>query len=115
MAFTCHKVKRTDSPAGAIGSKMDVDRGGMQGFMTHKRFYGKQIGSVFIQVSAKSMAEGMTGEPPFPAQPVLVCMDMPGKEEGVDGSVPAALLWEKISHRPAAFKPVPGQQIQGSF
>ena len=91
---------------------MDVDRGGMQGFMTHKRFYGKQIGSVFIQVSAKSMAEGMTGEPPFPAQPVLVCMDMPGKEKGVNGPVLSVLLGEKISPGLSVLKPVLGKQVK---
>ena len=77
MANTCHMVKWADRPSDGIAGKVDVDRGGLQGFMTHKSFYGKQIRSVFIQVCTKSMAEGMAGKPVFPAQSVLMGVDVP--------------------------------------
>ena len=76
MANTCHIVKGTDRPPDGIAGKVDVDRGGMQGFMSHKCFYGKQIRTVFIQVCTKSMAEGMTGKPALPPQSVFVGMDV---------------------------------------
>ena len=108
-------VKGADSlPDGSAG-KMDVNRGGMQGFMSHKCFYGKQIRTVFIQVCTKSMAEGMTGKPALPSQSVFVGMDMSREKEGINGSVLAGLLWEEISHRPATCKPVLCQKVKSSF
>lgn len=49
--------------------------------MPHKSFYGKQVGSVLIQVGTKGVAEGMASKPVRPSQPVLVGMDMPGKKK----------------------------------
>lgn len=77
MGNTSHTVKRADSLPDGIAGKMDVDRGGQQGFMPHKSFYGKQIRTVFIQVCTESMAERMTGKPAFPSKPVLVGMNVP--------------------------------------
>jgi len=77
MTVTCQGIERTDSlPEGTAG-KVDIDGGGMQGFMPHKSFNGKQVCAVFIQMCAKGMAEGMAGKPAFPSQPVLMGMDMP--------------------------------------
>lgn len=45
--------------------------------MSHKSPDGKQVSPIFLQMCTKSMAEGMTGEPVFPAEPFLVGMDMP--------------------------------------
>lgn len=83
--------------------------------MPHKSFYGKQVGSVLIQVGTKGVAEGMASKPVRPSQPVLVGMDMPGKKKSVNGAVISALFWKKKPHWPAAFKPVPGKKIKGSL
>ena len=77
MANTCHIIKGTDRLPDRIAGKVDIYRSGIQGFMSHKSFYGKQIRSIFIQMCTKSMAEGMAGKPAFPAQPVLVGVDVP--------------------------------------
>lgn len=76
MVFTCQSVKRADGIADGITGKMDINSGGRQRFMSHKRFYGKQVGSVFIQMGTKSMTKGMTGKPAFPSEPVLMGMDV---------------------------------------
>ena len=115
MANTCHIVKGTDRPPDGIAGKVDIDRGGMQGFMSHKSFYGKQIRSIFIQMCTKSMAEGMAGKPALPSQPVLVGMDVPREEEGINRSVLTALLREEISHRTVTFKPILCQKVKGCF
>lgn len=94
---------------------MYIDGSGCQRFMSHKSFNGKQIGAVFIQVCTKGMSKGMACKPVRPSQPVLVGMDMPGKEKGVNGAIFTALFWKKKPHWPVAFKPVPGKKIKGSF
>ncbi len=74
--------------------------------MSHERLYGKQIHAIFIQVGAESIAEGMTGDFTFPSQPVLICMDMSGKKEGVNGSVLSILLREEAASWLSVCKPV---------
>lgn len=83
--------------------------------MPHKSFYGKQVGSVLIQVCTKGMAEGMAGKPVIPSHPVLVGMDIPGKEKGVNEAVFSVLFWKKETHWSAAFKPVLSKKIKDSF
>ena len=56
---------------------------------------------------------GVAGDALRPAQAAFVCMDVPGKEEGVDGLVPAGLFREKVSHGTAAFEPVLCQDVKG--
>ena len=56
---------------------MHIDGSGRQRLMSHKSLNGKQIHAVLIEMGSKSMAEGMAGNPVFPAQPVFMCMDMP--------------------------------------
>lgn len=51
-----------------VFSKMDIDRGGIQGFMAKQRFDGEQIRSIFVKMGTKSMAERMAGEPMFQAK-----------------------------------------------
>ena len=43
--------------------------------MSHKSLYGKQVNPILIKGSAKSVTERMTGNPAFPSQSVLMCMD----------------------------------------
>ncbi len=83
--------------------------------MPHQCFNGKQVHAVFVQMGAEGMAEGMAGKPVLPAQPVLMGMDMPGEEEGVDGPVFPILLWEEVSPGLPVCKPVLCQQVKGSL
>lgn len=80
--------------------------------MPHKCFYGKQVRAVLIQVGAESMAEGVAGKPAPPSKSVLMGMDVPREEEGVDGPVLPVLFREKEALGPATFIPVAGEQVQ---
>lgn len=81
--------------------------------MSHQGLYGEQVHAVLIQVGAKSMAERVAGKPAFPAQSVLMRMDMPGKEKGIDGPVLPVLFREEVSPGLSAFKPVLCQDVKG--
>lgn len=83
--------------------------------MSHESLYGKQVNSVFIQMGAKSMPEGVAGNPALPSKSVLMGMDMSGKEKRINGSVLPILLWEEITGWFPVGKPVLCQQIKGSF
>lgn len=83
--------------------------------MSHKGFNGKQARSVFIQMCAKSVSEGMAGKPALPAEPAFMGMDMVGEKESINGSVLSVLFWEEISHRSTAYKPIPGQKVKSGF
>ena len=61
------------------------------------------------------MSERMAGKPAFPAVPVLMGMDMPGEEGGVNGLVEPVLFWKEIAPWPAIGEPVVGEQVKGSF
>lgn len=76
---------------------------------------GKQVNAILVQMGAESMAERMAGEPALPSQPVLMGMDMPGEEKGVNGPVLPVLLREEIAPWPSAFKPVLGKQVESGF
>ena len=65
MADTSHAVKRADSATRAIRSQMHINGGGLDGFMSHEGLDGEQVHPVFIQMGAKSMAEGVAGKPPW--------------------------------------------------
>lgn len=80
--------------------------------MSQQSFNGKQVNAILIQMGAKSMPERMTGEPAFPAEVVLMGMDMSGKEKGVNGPVLSVLLGEKISPGLSVLKPVLGKQFK---
>lgn len=80
-------VKRADGSAGSIGSQMDVKGGGIKGSVSHQGFNSKQVHPVFIKVGSECVTERMAGKPAFPAEPVLMGMDMPGEEESVNRPV----------------------------
>ena len=77
MENTSQAVKRADRRGSSIGSKVHIDSSGGQRLMSHKSLYGKQVNPILIKGSAKSVTERMTGNPAFPSQSVLMCMDMP--------------------------------------
>ena len=115
MARTSHPVKGADSAAGAVACQMDIDDGRMDGLMSQEGLDGEKVRAVLVKVGAESVAEGMAGDTLRPAQPAFVCMDMSGKEKGVDGLVPAGLFRKKVSHRTPAFEPVPCKDVEGSL
>ena len=80
--------------------------------MSQQSFNGKQVNAILIQMGAESMPERMAGEPALPAKAVLMGMDMPGKEKGVNGPVLSVLLGEKISPGFSVLKPVLGKQVK---
>lgn len=115
MEHPSHLVKRTDCIAGAIGSKMNIDRGGIQRFMPKQSFDGEQVGAIFIKVGAKRMSERMAGKAFFPSKTAFMLMDVSGKEKGIDGSGRIMLFWKKPAGRAPVLKPVLSKEIQGSF
>ena len=74
MVLTCKRVKRAYGFAEGTGGQVDIDCGGIQGLMSHKSFYGKQVCSVFIQMCAKGMTEGMAGKSLFPTKSLFMSM-----------------------------------------
>ena len=79
---------------------MDTKNRGIQGFMSHKSFYGKQIRTVFIKMCAKSMAERMAGQSFGPSEPPLVFMNVTGQIKGINGSGRIKLFQDHIGVRP---------------
>ena len=82
---------------------------------TVKRLNGKQVNAILIKMGAKSMPERMTGKSVLLAQPVLMGMDMPGKEKGVNGPVLSILFGEEKFPGLSALKPVSCKQVNGRF
>ena len=115
MGNTSHPVEWADSGGGAIPGKVNINSGGIQGLMSKESFDREEVGAVFIEVCAEGVAKRMAGEPPWPAEAVLMGMDVPGEEEGVDRPVLPILLWEKITQRLSAGKPVLSQDVQSGL
>ena len=115
MGITSHPVEWANSGDCAIPGEVDINGGRIQGFMPEERLDCEEVGAVFVQVSAEGMPERMAGEPSGPTEAVLMGMDVPGKEEGVDRPVLPILLWEEIAHRLSAGKPVLSQDVQGGL
>ena len=113
MGATSHPVKRTDGSVGAIPGEVDINEGGTQGLMSKELLDGEQVGTVFVQMGTAGMPEGMAGEPPWPSEAVLVGMDVPGKEERINGLILSALFWEEISRRFIISKPVLCKDVKG--
>lgn len=55
--------------------------------VSHERFQSEQVGSVFIMVGGKSMAECVTGKTVLPSEFFFVCKDKAGDTLVIDGSV----------------------------
>lgn len=70
-------------------------------------------GDCAVATPFKMPSNRVAGDALRPAQAAFVCMDMPGKEESVDGLVPAGLFREKVSHGTAAFEPVVCKDVKG--
>ena len=115
MRSTSHPVKGADGGDGAVPGEVDINGGGIEGLMSKEGLDGEEVDAVFVEVGAEGVAEGMAGEPSGPAEAVLMGMDVPGEEEGVDRPVLPVLLWEKITHRPSAGKPVLSEDVQSGF
>lgn len=87
---------------------MDVNEGGMQGFMPHQMLNCKQIRTILIKVGAKSMTERMGGQPVFPSKPCFVLGYPAHNIEGTAGSAFIPLGEKEPVVRPAISKPVFG-------
>lgn len=86
---------------------MDVDGSGIDAFMSHKGFEGKQVRPVLIMISGKSMPESMAGKAVFPSQFLLMGTDVIWDTLVVDGPGRISFLWEKEIPGPV----LPGQGI----
>ncbi len=108
-------VKRTDSAADAAAGKMDIDRRGIQGFMSKQGLNGKQVCAILIKVCAKSMPERVAGETVRPPELSFFGGDKLVGRIGSHGTGRIVTVGEKEPGRPAVFKPVTRQDIKGVF
>ena len=100
------------------GRKVDVDGSGIDAFMSHKGFEGKQVGSVLIMISGKSMPKSMAGKAVFPSQFLLVGTDVIRDTLVVDESGRIPFLCEKESPGPFLYRqgiPVPEDELPGGL
>ena len=72
MEITSGPVKRGYYISGRIRSQVDIEQGRIQGSVPHKVFDSQKVSPVFIEMGAKGMAEGMAGEPVFPAKGIFM-------------------------------------------
>ena len=108
-------VKRTDSAADAAAGKMDIDRRGIQGFMSKQGLNGKQVCAILIKVCAKSMPERVAGETVRPPELSFFGGDKLVGRIGSHGTGRIVTVGEKEPGRPAIFKPVTCQDIKSVF
>lgn len=80
--------------------------------MSKECFNCQQVGPVFVQVGAKRVAEGMTGDARFPAEAPFLFMDMPGEIKRINGFAGAVLFWKEPAGGSAAAQPVLGEDVQ---
>ena len=66
-------------------------------------------------MSAKGMAEGMTGQAFWPAEFFFMSSDVAGKKEGIDRSGGICLFGEEPSGRTSAGEPVLSEDIKSTF
>lgn len=83
--------------------------------MSKESFNGKEIGPVFIEMRAKSMAERMAGDPWFPAQETFLVVYVAGKEKSINGLSWIILLWKEPADGSAGSAPVLREDEQGIF
>lgn len=115
MVFFSPLVKRTDGAADAAAGKMDIDRGGIQGFMSKQGLNGKQVCAILIKVCTKSMPERMTGETVLPPEFSFFGRDKLIDRTGSHGTGRVVTVGEKEPGGSAIFKPVTRQNIKGVF
>lgn len=85
---------------------MDIDCGRSQRLVPKVSLDGQKIRTVFIKVCSKRMSEGVAGNASGPSKPVLMFMDVAGKEKGIDRSFRIKLFWEKPAFWPVILEPV---------
>ena len=62
MGGTSHPVKRADRIMCPIRSKMDINGGGVQRFMSKQGLNGEKVGAIFVEMGAESVAERVAGQ-----------------------------------------------------
>ncbi len=105
-------VERTDRIGGAVGSKVDIQQCRIKGFVSKQFFNGEKVGTAFVKMGAKGMAEGMTGEARIPAELAAVLDKTVGKGIRIIRFFRIAFLWEKPSGRPVTGKPIKGEDVK---
>lgn len=78
----------------------------LRGFMPHESLYCKLVDTILIEVSAKGVMEGMTGNRAFPSKPDFAGIDMSRKEKSINGPVIPVLFREEITSWSSTLKPV---------
>ena len=91
---------------------MDIDESGVERLVSHKVLDSQKVSSVFIEMGTKGMAEGMAGDPVFPAEGLFVGPHMPHDIKRVNRPGRIRLLRKKPVVRAAIFKPVLGEDIR---
>ena len=91
---------------------MDIDQGGIEGFVTHKILNGQQIRSILIEMGSKRMSERVAGDAVLPAEEILMFPHLPHDVEGIDGTGFVFRMREKPSGRSAGIKPVVCEDLQ---
>ena len=74
---------------------MDIEQGRIQGSVPHKVFDSQKVSPVFIEMGAKGMAEGMAGEPVFPAKGIFMGPHMTADIKSINGTGRICLFREK--------------------
>ena len=116
MLHPSHPVKGTDGAFDrATACQVDIDGGGGDRLVPHEGLDGEQVGAVLVEVGAEGMAERVAGDALRPAQAALVGVDVPGKEECVDGLVLSGLLREEVPLGPPAGAPIEREDVQGGL
>lgn len=55
---------------------MNIDGRGMKRFMSKQSLNSEQVGAIFIEMSSKSVTEGMAVKAMLPSESVFMLMDM---------------------------------------
>ena len=115
MEITAHPIEGADGSENAVPGKVHIERGRIQGLMTKERLDGEQIRAIFVEVCAERMAKRVASEPPWPSEAILMSMDVPGEEKGINGFILAVLFWEEVSHGFSIGKPVLRKNVKGDL
>ena len=112
MEITSGPVKRGYYISGRIRSQVDIEQGSIQGSVPHKVFDSQKVSPVFIEMGAKGMAEGMAGEPVFPAKGIFMGPHMTADIKSINGTGRICLFREKPPGWSIVCKPVFGKDIK---
>ena len=105
-------VERADGIFCGIGSQMDINQCGIQGFVPHEFFNSELVCAVFVKLCPESKTERMAGQAGIPSKGSTVSCELVGKGCGRIRSIILIVSGKEPFRWAAAFKPVPGEQFQ---